>query len=351
MQNMKNANFTFTITSTDRCNAACTYCHYYSAGGKAALRNGGTSRRLFRSDIDQETLEAYFRFIAYFKHKYQNTNVFYRFSGGDPMVLGDRLFEIAEHGFEVTGIQPYILTAGKALSEKWIEKAKKSSLSHACVSLENPLNPDPGAPNPHVILDRIKTLSTEDFPLRLGLTVVRSEDFSKLYDICEYVYEKSGILPNLAEINYDQFVVPTDQEIEDFQENIYKIFKRWSGEARINIFPYISPEIYADHGGKKSYLVELDIHDPYKIRETDNHDQIIDKISTFQESRSYPKSGCPETQCPWYKNCERVKWHWVAEYAGSLVTKEMRFNAYCKLKKAFMAAYYAAVLKLKEEAV
>lgn len=348
---MKQANFTFTITSTDRCNAACTYCHYYSTGGKAALRNGGTSRRLFRADIKQDTLEAYFRFISYFKNKNPNTNVFYRFSGGDPMVLGDRLFEMSERGFEVTGTRPYILTAGKALSEKWIEKAKNSQLSHACVSLENPLNPDPGAPNPHVVLDKIKIFSSKKFPLRLGLTVVRNQDFAKLYDICDYVYEKTGILPNLAEINYDQFVIPTDQEIEDFQDSIYKIFKRWSGKARINIFPYISPEIYSDHGGTKSFLVELDIHDPYKISSTEDYDQIIDRILSFQDNRSYPKSGCPETQCPWYKNCERVKWHWVAEYPGLPLTKEMRFNAYCKLKKAFMAAYSMAALELKGEAV
>lgn len=154
---MSNANNTFTITSTDRCNAACTYCHYYSAGGKAAKRNGGTQRKLFRSDIDDATLEAYFRFIAYFKMKHRNSNIFYRFLGGDPMVLGNRLFEIADRGYKMVGIKPYMLTAGKALSATWIEKAQQSALSHARVSLENPLNPDPGAPNPFAVLEKIKT--------------------------------------------------------------------------------------------------------------------------------------------------------------------------------------------------
>jgi sulfatase maturation enzyme AslB (radical SAM superfamily) len=245
---MDQSNFTFTITSTDRCNVACTYCHYYSAGGKAAKRNGGTSRRLFRSDIDDDTLGGYFQFIAYFKNKYPRTNVFYRFSGGDPMVLGDRLFEMAARGYDIVGAKPYMLTAGKALNEKWVEKAKRSALSHARVSLENPLNPDPGAPNPHLVLSKIKALNSEQFPLQLGLTVVRNQDFAKLYEICDYVYQEIGILPNLAEINYDQFVVPTDQEIEDFQENIYKIFKRWLGKSRINVFAHISPEIYSDGG-------------------------------------------------------------------------------------------------------
>lgn len=348
---MKNLNFTFTITSTDRCNAACTYCHYYSEGGKAALRNGGTSRRLFRSDIAQETLEAYFKFIAYFKKKFTGCNIFYRFSGGDPLVLGDRLFEMARLGYEIVGVKPYVLTAGKAINREWIEKAKKSSLSHACVSLENPLNPDPGAPNPKIILESIKTLSTSSFPLKLGLTVVRNVDFAKLYDVCEYVYNEIGILPNLAEINYDKFVVPTNQEIEGFQESIYKIFKRWYKTTPINIFAYISPEIYSDHGGTKSYLIELDIHDPYKIKEADNYDKIIDRILDFQDEQAYPKSHCPVTKCPWYKNCERVKWHWVAEYPGNPVTKEMRFLSYCKLKKAFMTAYYMAALELGEKAV
>lgn len=267
------------------------------------------------------------------------------------MVLGDRLFSMAAKGYEVVGTKPYILTAGKALSETWIEKAKRSLLSHACVSLENPLSPDPGAPNPHIVLAKIKALNSDQFPLKLGLTVVRNQDFAKLYAICEYVYNEIGILPNLAEINYDKFVVPTNQEIEDFQENIYKIFKRWLRESRINIFSYISPEIYADHGRVQSYLVELDINDPYMIRASENYDQIIDKIIHFQENYSYPKSNCPEKQCPWQKNCERVKWHWVASYPGNPVTREMRFSSYCKLKKSFMTAYTMAVLESQGVAI
>lgn len=180
----------------------------------------------------------------------------------------------------------------------WVEKAKQSSLSHACVSLENPLNPDPGAPNPLVIISRLKKLNSPLFPLNLGLTVIRNQDFSKLYDICDCIYQELGMLPNLAEINYDQFVIPTDLEIEHFQENLYKIFKRWLGKIPINVFPYISPEIYADHGGSKSYLVELDIHDPYNIQEATSYDQIINDILEFQDQHSYPKSGCPEVQCP-----------------------------------------------------
>src|SRR5689334_2622780 len=104
---LKNSNYTFTITSTDRCNAACTYCHYYSPGGKAAKRTGGTKRSLFRADIDESTLEAYFNFIAYFKKKFPESNVSYRFSGGDPMVLGNRLFSMANKGYQIIGLKPY----------------------------------------------------------------------------------------------------------------------------------------------------------------------------------------------------------------------------------------------------
>lgn len=340
--------YAFTITSTDRCNCACTYCHYYSDGSKATKRNGGTRRGLFRKDIDDKTLEAYFRFISFFKRKFQKSNIFYRFSGGDPMVLGDRLFEMAKRGLEVTGIKPYILTAGKALSKQWIEKAKQSSLSHACISLENPLNPDPGAPDPRRILEKLRDLNSDDFPLRLGMTIVRNSDFNKLYNVCEYIYNEIGILPNLSEINYDKLTVPTEQEIEGFQENVYKIYQRWLGETRINIFPYIAPELYSDHGSVRSYLVELDIHDPYEIKKADDYDQIIDQVIEVQEKRSYPKSGCIENTCPWFKNCERVKQHWMVEYHNSSVSKKDRFQVYCKLKKSIMVAYYMAALEKKE---
>jgi len=261
-------------------------------------------------------------------------------------VLRDRLFEMADRGFQKTGINPYVLTVGKSINQTWIEKAKRSSLSHACVSLENPLNPDPGAPRPEYILQKIKSLQSEEFPLHLGLTVVRNQDFANLFDICKYVYDQIGILPNLAEINYDQFKVPTDEEIKAFEVNLYKIFKKWLGKEPINIFPYISPEVYADHGGMPSYLIELDIHDPYRISKGIDYELVIDKMFNGHKDRNYPVSNCPKTECPWHTNCNRVKWHWLADYPGHEVTKEMRFNSYCRLKKAFMTSYFMAQLDL-----
>ena len=52
------------------------------------------------------------------------------------MVLGDRLFDMAKTGHEITGFQPYILTAGKAITAQWVKKARASALAGAYISLE-----------------------------------------------------------------------------------------------------------------------------------------------------------------------------------------------------------------------
>jgi hypothetical protein len=81
-------------------------------------------------------------FVNYFKEN-SKTLVQWRMSGGDPIVLGERLFSLAEKGYKITGIHPYILTAGRGITEEWILKARKSPLQNAFISVENPFDPDP----------------------------------------------------------------------------------------------------------------------------------------------------------------------------------------------------------------
>ena len=108
--------YTASVIVTGRCNATCTYCHYYD----------GRERKRYRYDITDSQFDVYMHFIASMNDAVDG-NVNYRFTGGDPMVLGDRIFDLADRGFALTGIRPYTLTAGKKLSEKWVKRASKSA--------------------------------------------------------------------------------------------------------------------------------------------------------------------------------------------------------------------------------
>jgi hypothetical protein len=83
----------------------------------------------------------YTKFIDYWRNRVGGY-VQYRFSGGDPMVLGKRLFTLADRGYQSLGLKPFMLTAGKALAPRWAEQARKHAISHVFVSVENPFDPD-----------------------------------------------------------------------------------------------------------------------------------------------------------------------------------------------------------------
>jgi len=125
----------FSISITGRCNANCSYCHFYG------MRSKETIKEIWK-DIDDETYRLYINFLKRIKNALpKNVDLQYRFSGGEPLVLKDRLFELADYGYKKTGIPPYILTNGLGITKNWVEKAKKHHIKYLFVSLENPFNP------------------------------------------------------------------------------------------------------------------------------------------------------------------------------------------------------------------
>ena len=123
----------FTVTVTERCQSKCTYCHFFS---------GSRPREDYQRDISPELFDVYMLFIKKWREEV-NPAASYRFSGGDPLVLGDRLFVLSQQAYDIVGVKHYLLTNGSALDASIVEKAKKSSISHFYVSLENPLSPGP----------------------------------------------------------------------------------------------------------------------------------------------------------------------------------------------------------------
>lgn len=103
----------FSIILTSKCNLNCSYCHFFSKHDRANAL-----------DLPENLLDDYLNFIKYFnKHTISKNSV--RFSGGDPIILGDKLFEIADKTYKITNLKPFILTGGKGINKDWINKAQK----------------------------------------------------------------------------------------------------------------------------------------------------------------------------------------------------------------------------------
>ena len=286
----------FSIILTSKCNLNCSYCHFFSKHDRANAL-----------DLPENLLDDYLNFIKYFnKHTVSKNSV--RFSGGDPIILGDKLFEIADKTYKITNLKPFILTGGKGINKDWINKARKSHLTHAYISIENPLNPDIGAMNPYQILDLINTYSSDEFKLLPGVTVVRNEDFKDIFKISNIIYDAIGYLPCIQEINYLPYKSPTDQELADLYENLYMVVKKYSPNNPI---------------GKTSM------------------DVAFKKILKFREL-NYPKLNCKVTDCDWHDVCQNIKWLWKLSNAN--VTSEEKLKDYCRFKKTINSAFYDALI-------
>lgn len=323
----------FSIIVTNKCNASCTYCHFYDMHKNKDLQK----------DISDKTYKIYIKFIKRIKQLLpKNVELQFRFSGGEPLMLGERLFQLADYGYKQTGIKPYILTNGSLICNNWIKQAQKHSLKYLFVSIENPFNADIGAPEPKKIIEKIKKFNNKKLPIIPGGTIIKNENFKILYKTCKYFYDKLGVIPGISELNYQAFQKPSEQEYKDLYYNVLKIVKEFYTKTQLSLFPYISPEL--SYGGKKQILLELNIDNSKYHFNENNIDKKINLVLK-QIKKNYPKNRCKKIKCEWFEFCQNYKWFWNKTF-NKMTLKEKQ-KSYCTLKKTINQAFYDAIKSIK----
>lgn len=286
--------------------------------------------------------ETYLKFIQLWKERVGGY-VQYRFSGGDPMVLKERLFQMADRGLVVTGQKPFILTAGKALTEHWAEEARAHAISHLFVSVENPFDPDSGAPNPVKVVDAIARCHTDAMPVLPGVCVVRNRSFHRLYDICEWFYERLGRIPLLSEMNFDTYESPTEVEWEALERNLERVVRAFHGKTPLRLFPYVSPEL--SYGGNDPYIFDLDLENSYGMDE-ENYVAKLDEFLARLDRENYPALACPKRECTWWEFCDNTKWFWQGDRRND-PTKKLR--DYCRFKRILNDVHFRLLVDPSHE--
>lgn len=322
------------FTITGRCNCDCSYCHFYAS----------RDREKYNYDMSDEQFDNYVSLIKHIKTKYHN-KIQVRFSGGEPLILGDRLFELSKRLFDKTGCSSYVLTNGRLLTPEIIEKSKKSHIKAYLVSIENPYDQSEGAPNTDSALQKIKEYNCEDVQVLPAIMVIKNKHFDKLFDIANYVYDKIGMLPSYSELTYHAFETPSQKEIDNLYENVKKIAIKYYGIAAIRIFPYISPELYAND--QKNYLSELDLENSIGVT-SDNISEVAENM--FQKlHNSYKENPCQENDCDWYEDCRIIKWMWLHSYDNSTISIEQKLKDFCNMKKAINSGLLEGILINREK--
>lgn len=317
------------IIVTGKCNCNCEYCHFYASH----------SRKEYNRNIESRLFNRYIDYIKYLQEIAGKVSV--RFSGGEPLTMGDDLWKLTNKLYEETGIKPYIMTNGKMLNQQLILTAKKNMVSGFVVSIENPFEIIKGTERAIDTLNRIKACKDidSDVPVFFGMLVVKNENFKNMYDIAKYFYNEVRMIPPMCEVNYLPYESPSDIQFNDLYENVKMIVKKYNGICDISLFPYIIPEFYSNNLNGTEYLTEFPIDDKHDMLSLSN-DKILIKTEE-QIDKSYAKFICNESNCDWYDSCNRIKWVWNMH--TNKISKELKNHDYCKFKKTLSTAFYDAL--------
>jgi len=314
--------YTINLEITGLCNAHCTYCHFYLKHERESVK--------FHMPMTQ--FEDYCRFIRYWsEHSGAQTN--YRFSGGDPITMKDKLFDRARIAHDISGLRPFLLTHGRGLKQDWFDKARDSAFSAIYMSIENPVEPDSGAEDPERTIALVAANHSDDVPVKLGVCVVPNHRFGDLLEICDWFYERIGYIPPIAEVNYGAYVSPTEEQWAALERSLAQVLDKYYGRTHLNLFHSVSPEL--SYTGKDPYVFSLGLINRFGIDSGNIPDKAIEMAKVIRAS-NYPFLQCAQ-QCPWSDFCINTKWYWQGDDNNA---SEVKIRDYCRFKRILNDACY-----------
>lgn len=157
----------------------------------------------------------------------------YRFSGGEPLFLGDKLFEYADEVYKITNKKPAVLTSGFYMNEDWLKRAKRK-FSGIYLSVENPLGPLQTVVDWQKMLQIIGENTSSELPLKYGVTLVTAAHFQNLGKIFKMMYKnvKGAFMPQLEYPCLKDFMPPNKEELQEIEKETKLLFKEYG------IIPY-----------------------------------------------------------------------------------------------------------------
>lgn len=328
MKITRDTHLCLSIVATGKCNCNCNYCHFYASH----------DRKTYSRDISKELFKRYVEYISYLKTITPHLQV--RLSGGEPLVMGDKVFDMTDYIAEKTGVKPYIMTNGKLLSKEIIDKAYEHNVSSFVVSVENPFDVSEGAIDARETINKYAKLQNEQVPLYFGMMVLANNQYSNIFRIADMFYELTGTIPPMCEINYLPYESPTKEELEILYCEVKKLVKKYNGKTPLSLFPYVIPEYYSGNRKSTEYLTEFPIDDKHDMMNTPN--ELLICKTEKQIDRSYFAYECENRECDWYDSCRYLKWVWQMDTPEISAKKKMK--DYCELKQVLSNAFFDALV-------
>lgn len=199
------------INVTWACPIQCTYCHVQTKVSR-------DDRRILPKDVLIRECKL--------GEKYGIKE--FRFSGGEPLAIGDKLFEYAETIYNITGKKANVLTSGFSINEDWLNKAR-GKFGRIFLSLENPLEPFHTKVDINKIMKIVRKHFSSDLPFRYGVTLVSASQFKNINKIFDLMYNGADrhIMPQLDNPCLKDFYTPTSEQLNDIYINTRNLFEKY----------------------------------------------------------------------------------------------------------------------------
>jgi MoaA/NifB/PqqE/SkfB family radical SAM enzyme len=248
----------------------------------------------------------------------------YRFSGGEPLFLGDKLFEYAEVVYKITDKKPAVLTSGFYMNEIWLKKAR-GRFSGIYISVENPLGPLQTVVDFNKMLDVIRNNTSKELPIKYGVTLVTAEHFKNLGKIFKMMYGNvnRAFMPQLEYPCLKDFIPPGKEELVKITKETKLLFKEYG------IIPYYFVNIIGSLAFLKDNLsrvvVNLNPDGKYDISQS-----MLEAFKTRYNWIDYS-----ETRQKGSKTCQNCNWVDCCKQHGVGLMYD-----WCELRKAIFTGIY-----------
>lgn len=283
-----------TFNLTWYCPVKCEYCY------RARINDNTKLEILSESDLRRECLKAKELGVEH-----------YRFSGGEPISIGDRLFKYADIVNEITDYKPALLTSGYLITDTWLNKAK-NKFSSIAISVDNPFKYEKSKK----MLDLIKENTSEELPLVYGVTLIEAEYFDRIYDIFVYMYDYVGrkFMPQMDYNCLQNYVQPTENQLNSLIENTKQIIVKYGLPPYYFVYLIGSP-LWIDEDIQR-YVLNLHPEGNYQI-----YDDMKERLDVEYRWRNYLLQQQMHSQlclnCDWIEVCKHhplwdIRYDWCS---------------------------------------
>lgn len=222
----------------------------------------------------------------------------YRISGGEPVSIGDRLFDYADIIYEISGSRPILMTSGFMIDDKWLAKAP-NKFSTIAVSVDNPLESEISKQR---ILPLIKQNMSDELPLTYGLTLIKSDFFKDIATIFDFLYEYVDyeFMPQLDYPCLGFFCQPSIEQLKTAQVQTRILFNKYG--VIPYYFVYLIGSLIWLENDLQRYVLNLHPEGSFQI-----YDSLIERWQLEYRWKNYifeqQQSSNICKNCSWLNSC------------------------------------------------